>query len=1291
MTHYWKLDETSGSPYVDFWGTADATCSGACPDFITGIVGNAQRFDGADKVDIPDDGTMDWGADDDFSIEFWMRKSSTCSGNSNSYNNIILGRYDGTSGNNLNILWIGVNCYSTYGPQGAVRFVLRDDAGGDQIVGDTVVNDGEWHHVVALRENGAGVNGECRVYVDGVLQGTLDIGYTYGFAASSAINIGYINFGGLFYYDGDLDELATYNRALTDLEITTHYNRGLYEGKGYCEDTSPPSIVSDPVTEGMVGKLYTYDVNATGTPLPVYHLLTYPAGMDIDSNSGVIQWVPDEAGDVPVLVDAVNDAGSDQQSFTISVAEAPLCPDGLVHYWKLDETFGEVYEDFWNGYDAGCVASNCPTPVTGIVDGAQEFDAVSRVDLSNCDSLNWGPDESFSIEFWMNKATASSVNNVIIGRNGSASDNLKIWWVGTNCTSGDGVIGAARFVLRDNSGNGAMLVGSDNLTGTGWHHIAAVRNADVDSVLLYVDGSLDKGLYYDFGLGFHDNTNLNIGYLNLSSGFHYTGLLDEFAIYHRALTPGEISYHYQYGLLGLTYCDDGFDPQVSVETVEPVNPIDVLPQLSISVVDDRGLAAAYYQLDGCDGSWIEIWQTDSGITDTAFTWDMPSVADGPHTVHFKVSDIVGKANADSCTYGWSFVYDTQPPAQPVVTSHPSGGSMNYLPMIDVQFSDNIGLGGACYQIDGCDGDWIALWSHDCSMEDTTASLQIPAVAEGEHEIFFRIMDDCGHCNVDSCEAVWSFTYDVTAPLQPHVESPVSGRFYNYVPPLRIAFEDGLGIDRGYYQVGGCDGDWIELWSYDCGECDTLVLWEPDNVVDEMEYVYYFKAVDDAGNTSVDTCSYSWSFTYDITAPESPSEFSVEPGNLACLLSWQNPTGDPSFSGVEIRRNKWADGAYPEYDDDYPSPEGFPQTHFEGTFIYRASGQNLFDDPSSFPRNVYFYSIFSFDLAGNYSVLSIGDTASSTNYGLGDVTGDGLVDDEDITLFSSAFDTSEPDVDYNNEFDIGPTHDASASGVPLTDNTIDFEDLMIFAMNYGIVFPGTAALASSVFDGISDYEGDFHPPMSAPTLAGTRVYLEPAYVEMLVDSTDTLWLNFEEELLSVKGCFFKITYDENYVTPVEIIEGSDSPALKFVHGEIFPTDSIVINFAVLDGEFDGPGCLLGIVVTANAPTLDTRFNFGRSMLRGESNQSYSHNTSSAILRIVSAYCGDVNGSSAVDIDDVVYLVAYIFSGGPAPTPLESGDADCSGDVDIDDVVYLIGYIFTGGNAPCDVDGDGIPDC
>jgi len=65
----------------------------------------------------------------------------------------------------------------------------------------------------------------------------------------------------------------------------------------------------------------------------------------------------------------------------------------------------------------------------------------------------------------------------------------------------------------------------------------------------------------------------------------------------------------------------------------------------------------------------------------------------------------------------------------------------------------------------------------------------------------------------------------------------------------------------------------------------------------------------------------------------------------------------------------------------------------------------------------------------------------------------------------------------------------------------------------------------------------------------------------------------------------------------------------------------------------------------------------------------------------ATCGDANSDGVVDISDVVYLIAYIFSGGPAPNPISYGNVNCDSGVDIADVVYMISYIFAGGVAPC----------
>lgn len=73
-------------------------------------------------------------------------------------------------------------------------------------------------------------------------------------------------------------------------------------------------------------------------------------------------------------------------------------------------------------------------------------------------------------------------------------------------------------------------------------------------------------------------------------------------------------------------------------------------------------------------------------------------------------------------------------------------------------------------------------------------------------------------------------------------------------------------------------------------------------------------------------------------------------------------------------------------------------------------------------------------------------------------------------------------------------------------------------------------------------------------------------------------------------------------------------------------------------------------------------------------------------------GDVNGDRSVSVTDVVYLIDYIFRGGPRPFyRLSVGDVNCDGKVDIVDVVYLINYLFRGGPPPGDPDNDGVRDC
>jgi|GEM_PF-2546093 len=62
-------------------------------------------------------------------------------------------------------------------------------------------------------------------------------------------------------------------------------------------------------------------------------------------------------------------------------------------------------------------------------------------------------------------------------------------------------------------------------------------------------------------------------------------------------------------------------------------------------------------------------------------------------------------------------------------------------------------------------------------------------------------------------------------------------------------------------------------------------------------------------------------------------------------------------------------------------------------------------------------------------------------------------------------------------------------------------------------------------------------------------------------------------------------------------------------------------------------------------------------------------------------GDVNHDGSWDIADIVYLVDYMFNGGPEPPCMAEADINGAGDgIDIADLVYLIEAAFGGGPGP-----------
>jgi hypothetical protein len=108
-------------------------------------------------------------------------------------------------------------------------------------------------------------------------------------------------------------------------------------------------------------------------------------------------------------------------------------------------------------------------------------------------------------------------------------------------------------------------------------------------------------------------------------------------------------------------------------------------------------------------------------------------------------------------------------------------------------------------------------------------------------------------------------------------------------------------------------------------------------------------------------------------------------------------------------------------------------------------------------------------------------------------------------------------------------------------------------------------------------------------------------------------------------------------------------------------------------YNGPGSLSD---HANTIIIDGS---GNVYVTGE---SYGSGTDAdyVTIKYVQFLRGDASNDDKVTVSDVVYLINYLFKGGPTPNPLQSGDANCDGQVTVSDVVYLINYLFKGGPPP-----------
>lgn len=175
------------------------------------------------------------------------------------------------------------------------------------------------------------------------------------------------------------------------------------------------------------------------------------------------------------------------------------------------------------------------------------------------------------------------------------------------------------------------------------------------------------------------------------------------------------------------------------------------------------------------------------------------------------------------------------------------------------------------------------------------------------------------------------------------------------------------------------------------------------------------------------------------------------GTTKIALSWTAPTGDVDW--INIWRKGFGD--YPEYNDGTGTVPVAPVTAGGGWTLVAsipATSTGYTDEPPV--RDFWYYAAYVADECGNTSPVSA-ITTGTLNYHLGDVTnglvhgtGDNLVLTGDISHLGTHYGmTLTPNGDARNYLDVGPTTDYSVNARPTTDNRLQFEDLMMFAINY----------------------------------------------------------------------------------------------------------------------------------------------------------------------------------------------------------------------------------------------------
>ena len=361
----------------------------------------------------------------------------------------------------------------------------------------TIPVTGEWFHLAGTFDGSV-----MKLYINGSFESFTD------FSSSIGVTVNPFTLGNYYtwyslpadqYFKGLIDDVSIYNMALSPAQIESIY-----------QDKNHP-------TSGLVAH-WQFNEGSGGT-------VTDSAG----DNDGTIHgpaWSSDHRPNAPC---ATPTPGSSQ------------CPEDMVAYWRADGDAADYVADH-NGTLMGGA-----TFAAGHCEQAFSFDGDGDyVSIPSSSDFGFGSN-SFSMCAWIKGShPAQGEAWTIFDRNGLYSGDIQYAQFNIHIIPG----GYFRVQIRDDyNGYSQYVSGSTDVGDEQWHFVLGVVDRSVNTIYLYVDGALDNsGALTETGPMTFNNDDETIGALcnpTCQDVYFYEGLIDEVAVYRKALTAQEAWNLYQ--------------------------------------------------------------------------------------------------------------------------------------------------------------------------------------------------------------------------------------------------------------------------------------------------------------------------------------------------------------------------------------------------------------------------------------------------------------------------------------------------------------------------------------------------------------------------------------------------------------------------------------------------------------------------------------------------------------------------------------------------------------------------